>query len=117
MREIKFTPGQWEVEETEDGHVIRMGKAIEDHGQFPSHLEIYYDHGCLLDGEEGDVFSKNEIKQADEARANAYLMAASPDMFIALKQCELFLSEMSCTDEELLMTVQTALAEALGGKE
>ncbi len=84
MSETKFTSGPWELEQTEDGHVIRMGKAIENHSEFPSHLEIDYDHGCLLDGEEGDVFNEIEIKQAEEAYANARLIAAAPDMHKAL---------------------------------
>ena len=82
-----FTPGPWELEETEDGHVIRMGKAIEDPNEFPSHMEIEYNHGCLLDGEDGDVFSELEIMQAKEARANAHLIAAAPEMYEALEEC------------------------------
>lgn len=83
MDKAKFTPGPWELEETEEGHVIRMGKAIENTGMFPSHMEIEYNHGCLLDGEEGDVFSEAEIEQALEARANALLISAAPEMYEA----------------------------------
>lgn len=91
MSDVKFTPGPWEVEETEDGHIIRMGKAIESPSEFPSHMEIDYDHGCLLDGEEGDIFSEGEIKQAEEARANAFLIVAAPDMYEALRHASQFI--------------------------
>ena len=94
MSEFNFTEGPWELEETEDGHVIRMGKAIESHGNFPSHMEIEYNHGCLLDGEEGDVFSEAEIRQAKEALANAQLITASPEMHEALKLYEELESEL-----------------------
>ncbi|TGE35901.1 hypothetical protein E4K67_22555 [Desulfosporosinus fructosivorans] len=88
----KFTPGPWELEETEDGHIIRMGKAIENHSEFPSHLEIDYDHGCLFDGDEGDVFNEVEIRQAKEAYANANLISAAPDMYEALQRALTFIT-------------------------
>lgn len=100
----KFTPGPWELEETEDGHVIRMGKAIENHSEFPSHMEIEYNHGCLLDGEEGDVFNEVEIKQAEEALANANLIAAAPDMYEALNDI-MALLELMPLDPNVLKAI------------
>ncbi|MDQ7094189.1 hypothetical protein REC12_11370 [Desulfosporosinus sp. PR] len=92
MSEAKFTPGPWILEETDEGHSILMGEAISDRSQFPSHCEINYEHGCFLDGEEGDVFSPEVIKQAEEALANAYLITAALEMYEALKKANLFIT-------------------------
>lgn len=50
----------------------------------------------------------------NEVHANAKLIAAAPDMYEALEQCELFLCEMSYTDEQLLPLVQAAIVKARG---
>jgi len=118
MSEFKYTPGPWELEETEEGHVIRMGKAIENHSEFPSHLEIDYDHGCLLDGEDGDVFSEAEINQAGEALANAQLIAAAPDMYEALNEIMVLveLIPLSRTVLSIITIYERALDKAQGGE-
>jgi hypothetical protein len=46
----------------------------------------------------------------------AQLIAATPDMYEALKQCEQYLSEMSCTDEDLLSVITDAMAKGRGDK-
>ncbi|HWQ42792.1 MAG TPA: hypothetical protein VN456_12255 [Desulfosporosinus sp.] len=92
MNKPKFTPGPWEVEETEDGHVIKMGNAIEHEGIFDSHCEVNYDHMCWYDEEVDESHPTN--KQAAEAEANVYLIAAAPDMYEALKLYEEFESQL-----------------------
>lgn len=89
MNKPEFTPGPWEVEVTEDGHIIRMGEAIESPYDRESHLEINYNHGCFYD----DCFSEESEcnQQALEAEANAFLISAAPDMYEALvSQLKLF---------------------------
>lgn len=77
----KAVCGPWEVEETEEGHIITMGDALlsheerEEQGKFgqQSHHEIEYNHICFYDeGEEEDAPCNI---QALEAEANANFIA------------------------------------------
>ena len=87
---MKHTPGPWICEESEDGHLIKMGVAAlniwerQEKGiiGIPSHLEISYDHMCFVEGEVEGTPGHN---QALEAEANALLIAAAPDLLEACK--------------------------------
>lgn len=77
--EQEATSRKWGVEDSDGGHEIRMGDAIESPGQYDSHLVIEYNHGC------------DPIREEDqfiEAEANAYLIAslrnAAPAMLAVL---------------------------------
>lgn len=74
------TPGPWIYEETDDGHDIRMGTAIESPGHYDSHHVIEYDHSCFYDEDEAE--ESNE--QALEAEANAELIAKAPETIASL---------------------------------
>lgn len=72
----KHTPGPWEcVWSEDDGHVIRMSSALGGANGYESHHCIEYQHGLYPD--DGDQFK--------EAKANARLIAAAPDLLAALK--------------------------------
>lgn len=75
LRELEqqATSGKWETEEIDGGHEIRMGKAIESRGQYPSHCVIEYEHGCVYCCVYYDT--EAEGKQSAEAEANAYLIS------------------------------------------
>lgn len=110
----EFTKGPWEVEYDEEygNHTIRMGTAVEDRGSYEPQHVVEYEHGCWPEEDEEDDYPAN--KQAREAEANAYLMAASPEMYEALKDCENYLCEMSSVDADLLAIVQGAINKAEG---
>ena len=84
--EKKATPGPWETEESDEGHDIWMGEAIESRGQYQSHHVIEYNHDCQL----LDDSTKAEEEQYLEAEANAYLVGdlrnAAPVMLAVLGQ-------------------------------
>jgi hypothetical protein len=90
MSKAKFTPGPWVVEESELGHVIKMGNALEDDDQYDAQCEVHYDHECYFAEEISEYHPMNI--QAKEAEANAYLMAAAPDMYEALELALLFIT-------------------------
>jgi hypothetical protein len=69
------TPGPWECVETDEGHEIRMGAAIESPGHYDSHHVIEYDHNCFYEDDEDETDPGNA--QALEAEANAVLIAKS----------------------------------------
>ena len=79
-----FTPGPWEVHETWEGHEIRMGTAIESPGLCEVQHSIEYSHD-ISRYRVGMDQTKAEQKQFEEAKANARLIAAAPDMYEALK--------------------------------
>ena len=83
---IELLPTEWELEETEEGHEIRMDTATEGYvddedsmGHQTQHV-IVYEHGC---NEEGVKHS-----QRDQANAIAGTIAAIPD-FLALAEAVL----------------------------
>jgi hypothetical protein len=59
--------------------MIRMGTAINSHHQHKSHHIVFYDHGVSE-----TMWGGNDLQYA-EACANARQMAASPDMYAALR--------------------------------
>ncbi len=73
--ETKHTPGPW--------HIVQIGKPKKDNGNCGKH-EI----SCLAGAAIGHIdvwFSDNfPVKNAEEARANAKLIVAAPDMLEAL---------------------------------
>jgi len=69
--DAEATIAPWETEESDEGHEIRMGEAIESRGQYQSHHIIEYNHGC----ESSDDSSVAEEEQYLEAQANAYLIS------------------------------------------
>ena len=82
--ETKATIVPWETEESDEGHEIRMGEAIESRGQYQTHHVIEYNHGCELLDDPGEA----EEEQYSEAEANAYLISdlrnAAPAMLEVL---------------------------------
>jgi len=69
--DAEATIAPWETEESDEGHEIRMGEAIESRGQYQTHHIIEYNHGC----ESSDDSSVAEEEQYLEAQANAYLIS------------------------------------------
>jgi hypothetical protein len=81
MSESKHTPGPWEAHESDDGHEIHMGERVGSGHMYQTQHILGYDHGL----------SEEDGKQFEEAEANAWLIAAAPDLLAACKllQCEL----------------------------
>jgi hypothetical protein len=73
---VKHTPRPWTVEESDDGHEIRMASRSKTPGYYQPQHCVRWDHG--LDWED-------DAKQYAEAVANVHLMAAAPDLLNALK--------------------------------
>lgn len=82
----EFTKGPWIVERSEDGHIIRMGSAIENRGYYRPHHIIEYSHGLFLYYDDGGPVSAREQEQYREAEANARLIVAAPLMYEALQE-------------------------------
>jgi hypothetical protein len=81
------TPGPWQAEQTDDGHEIVMGEAIETPWRYPSHHKIEYNHGVLAETFEDDEeeISETQRRQVEEAAANANLIAAAnPQALLSL---------------------------------
>lgn len=76
------TPPPWEVTEDEDGHTIRMGSALATPNDYEVQHVVTYDHGLT---EEEAAGEEAQRRQLAEARANAYLIGAAPDLLAALK--------------------------------
>ncbi|MEF3306656.1 hypothetical protein [Paenibacillus sp. GYB003] len=76
------TPGPWAYEETDSGHIIRMGTAIESPYHHDSQHAIEYDHCCYYDDDEEENDAENS--QANEAAANAKLIAKAPEAIESL---------------------------------
>lgn len=73
------TPGPWEVEYdfSYGGHFIRMASAIRNPKAHKTQHVVEYDHGYYSD-------DPDSVEAFQEAEANAYVMAASPEL---LKAC------------------------------
>lgn len=69
--EAKAVSEPWVTEESDEGHEIRMGEAIETRGQYATHHLMEYNHGCVL----FEDSTKSEETQYIEAEANAYLIS------------------------------------------
>jgi len=103
----KFTPGPWEVEfdEGEEGHVIRMGKAIYNRGNYATHEVVIYGHGVYP--EDGDQFKS--------AEANANLIAAAPDMYELLDLIRYGLITGRPLGDGIINQIINVIREAEGG--
>jgi hypothetical protein len=113
MSETKHTPGPWEVEfddsDHSEGHIIRMGEAIDSPGYHKTHHRIQYDH-MLYPGDKG----------FGEAHANARLISAAPDMLAALRAMEeaFVVDREKFTESQAAAVLQmdAAVAKATGGQ-
>jgi hypothetical protein len=84
MAVAKHTPGRWEVVRTEKGHEIRMGTALDRACVYQTQHIVPYDHGLFLNYDDGERVGPARAAQFEEAEANANLMAAAPDVYLAL---------------------------------
>lgn len=80
MSREMHTPGPWKAEYNEDepAHVVLMDTAIEHTGSYHSHHVWQCDH-CLYPDEVEPVL----MQQFEEAKANARLIAAAPELLAA----------------------------------
>lgn len=96
MTQSKHTPGPWEVQDNTD----------QEFGQL--RVDSYYDGPVAICGTNGET-----LKVGDECRANAKLMAASPDLLEALK-IQVDLSEKRKDFGEFYLMAKAAIAKAEG---
>lgn len=100
----KFTPGPWEI--------LNVGGI----DRYPG---IEAPNSCFSvvvfgDDDNDDMGIQGKTKK--EALSNAQLIAAAPDMYAALKNCERYLVEKGCSHEyPVLQDLRAALAKARGG--
>lgn len=107
----QFTPGPWEVEETDDGHVIRMGEAVTSPHLYASHLVCEYLHGCFYDAEYPETDGDN--LQALEAEANAYLIASAPEMHDNLSEILTLVALIDTPLDQNILKIITLCEQAL----
>ena len=101
----KHTPGPWKAAADKDdgGFVIMMGSRLENEGAFQAiHELIYVDN--LFKGEKG----------YKEARANARLIAAAPDLLASLR--ELLAGAPYGSEAAVYQRARAAVLKAEGGE-
>lgn len=108
----EHTPGPWEVGDTDEGHIIKMGRAITSPSHYPVHMAVNYDHGIPPYG--GDCTHNQFL----EAEANARLIAAAPALLAA---CEAALARregevVEPCESGLCIQLRAAIALARGDK-
>ncbi len=109
MSEAKHTSGPWQISYKKNLTTTGSTWAIHDRDRFPSAFVPAWD-----DPKPG------EIDGAEEAKANAHLIAAAPDLLAALEElhalvwgeCPSLLNEDSGGDARLDMAIRDALAKA-----
>lgn len=109
------TPGPWQVMNEYDGATIVIANV--DGETFPDGTSTFsYDFVCDTLPDDGDGSRSRVI-----AKANARLIAAAPDMLLALKQAEYGLELMARRQpghvglRQDLEAVRSAIAKATGG--
>lgn len=80
MSTTKFTEGSWRVEWAEDGHGDRFFNVLKNDGDAD-------DYGRMVDASYSIIEMAYPVIDADEAVANAHLIAAAPDLYAALQWC------------------------------
>lgn len=120
---VIYTKGPWIYEESDEGHVIKMGEAIMELGERRrkgivgtlSHHKVEYNHGCYYE-DDGPENAPCNI-QALEAEGNARLIAAAPELFEACKlACEYYemLENATGVEHGVLKELRQAIAKAEG---
>lgn len=105
MSEFKGTPGPWEVKPEEvDKPYIRI-RGTQLGGRFKVANVLT------------PVYEGVPVREANETRANAHLIAAAPELLEALQLCEEFMSLLPSTGFDGLARIEgarAAIAKALG---
>jgi hypothetical protein len=111
MKPPKHTPGPWEWSSDDDGHLVRMGDAVDSPGTHASHNLWKCEH--MIDPEAG-VADRRQFAQAE---ANAQLIAAAPDLLEALKQARHWIAveRHPALLKDILALIDPAIAKAEGG--
>lgn len=113
MKDTKFTPGPWCVPHfADDTHPCMCISVVGMHGGMGGICDIEIDNGLLIS--EGG----NDAPDIEQAKANAHLIAAAPDLYEALEWAVLNADESEAgRDDEWYANFErcaAALAKARG---
>lgn len=110
MSETKFTKGEWSLPHFADEAVDCNCGSVLSEGYFGAIATVHIDNGkCVSQG-------GNDCPPLEEAKANAHLIAAAPDLYAALEalQRRIVEADLWHGQEDELSAASAALAKARG---